>query len=196
MSGVAGSRSAQLKVVPAGPPPEVPMSGHSALIRDRIVVRREEAAEHSPEGVELAAIGLAAMHDAAYRNIAAIRCDRPARYRVMQFQGEKGLPFEDLALMVAEGGVGAEVVLAGLRVLARRAGFVLTPAENALRPNLHETTAELIERTSPVAAGLARALADDVLEPHEVAALEPQVQRLKETVSAIEMSLQRAGQDR
>jgi hypothetical protein len=171
------------------------MSGHAELMRDRVGARREDLVDHNPEAVAGAGVGLAAMHEAAYGRVPSIRCDRQARYRGMQLQGEKVLPYEDLWAIALECAAGAAVVLAGIEPLARRLGFVLAPAERGDEA-LQERNAQLIERASLLAAGLQRGLQDQVLSVDEATALGPVVRQLKETLGAIELALQQRSGDR
>ena len=172
---------------------EVPMSGAAELVLSQLRSRREELDAHNPEALRLAAAGLAAMHDAAYRHGPEIRADRQVRYRIMQLMGEKGLPFEDVAAIALEGGsIGAEVVRAGLRVILAALGDQVTSAVPPAA-EIVDTAAGAMERSGALGAKLSRAMANDgEIDAAEATDALPTARRLKADAVALEATLTRA----
>jgi len=169
------------------------MTGHAELVRGRLAERRAELGEHSPRALDLAAIALAAMHEAAHGHVPAIRSDRQVRFRSMQLVGERALPIEDLVAISIEGPVGRAVALAALRRLAGPLGYLLV-AEDAGAAEVSEALAGVAESHGTAIAVVARALANDGrVDADEAATIEPHIQSLKSQVASLETAVARAG---
>jgi hypothetical protein len=182
---------ARLQAAPTLVDRSVPLSGPAELIRAQLRERRQDLADHNAEVVDVTAVGLAALHEAAHRHVPSIRCDRQVRYRRMQLQGKRGLQFEDLVAIGLETPVGEAAAVAALRVLAGRFGYTLTPATTeTVEERVHESHAQLIERTAALSANLTRALADGELQPAEATVLGPHVHRLKEVLAELDIAVQ------
>jgi hypothetical protein len=72
------------------------------VIRGRIAERRQELDELAPEAVDLAAAVTAAVHEALYQQVTALRGDRTPRYWRGVLLGEHALAIEDLARLAYE----------------------------------------------------------------------------------------------
>jgi hypothetical protein len=109
----------------------------------------------------------------------------------MQLSGEKPLSLEDLCAIARANDTGRTAVLACLRVLAADCGYTLTPANTeTAEERVHESHAQLIERTAALSANLTRALADGELQPAEATVLGPHVYRLKEVLAELDIAVQ------
>lgn len=181
----------RLQGTPDETSPSVPMSGHGELVLGRLRERRQELGQHNGRALEVSAVSLAAMHDAAYGHVPAIRSDRQVRYREMQLAGERAMPLEDLAAIGLEGPVGARVAFEGLRILAGALGYLLVPVD-APSAEIHEAAAAVVEDLGPVVAGVTRAMADDgKVDDLEAADISPKVQVLKGRIATLESALSR-----
>lgn len=158
--------STERNLRPAGHAQQVPMTGAAELVLVRLEERRQELASHSPAGMSLAAAVLAAMGRTANGHTPDIRCDRQVRYRLLQFDGSKPLPVEDLAAIALEGDLGHTVAVAGLRVLAEACGFALTPID-AREADVLDAGADLIEAASVTGAALIRDARDGRIDEPE-----------------------------
>jgi hypothetical protein len=161
---------------------QVPTSHAAELALVRLEERRAELAAHSPAGLALGAAILAAMGKTANGSTPSIRCDQQVRYRLMQLDGSKGLPVEDLAAIAVENDLGRKVVLAGVRVLLGALGYTLTEVE-ATPVVAHEAVADIATHAGDVLAEASRALGDGRIDHVEAVRLDREAETLQSKLS-------------
>lgn len=167
------------------------MSGAAELMRGRLAERRSELEAYNPRAIDVAANALAALHSAVYRFAAAVRCDRQARFRVLQVSGERGLPIEDLIAIGAERPEGKAGVVELLRVVAEFFGYTLEPIVNE-QQRIHETVAAVSRAAGALGADFTLANADGVLDPRELLALEPTILEVESRAAELKAAIAKA----
>lgn len=113
------------------------------LTADRIEARSKDLNNHNREAVVLAARALEAMRSASRNSTPLIRGHQTDKYRRLQLDGTRSLPFEEFVSIAVENQLGAEVMLAGLRVLAAAIGFELVPVGDVPAIGVNEALATL-----------------------------------------------------
>lgn len=169
----------------------VPLSGYADRVRDAMALRCGELEQIKPEALDLAAAGVAAVHDALHGQATELRGARSAAYRRQQLRGEHGLTVEDLAQLALD---APESAIALLGVFARALGQELGPQQGTAL-ELHEAKARLNEEHAHLQATMDRQMSDGGIDAEEARVSLERVRLLKDELAAIEASLLAAIRD-
>jgi hypothetical protein len=167
------------------------MSGAVELMRRRLAERRELLEAHNPAAIDVAAAALAALHGALSRHAASVRCDRQARFRLMQLMGERALPLEDMVSIAHETPVGKAAVLAALRVIVNSLGQDLEPVVDDQRA-IDDAVAAIQRHGGAVGADYTVAKADGHVSDEELLGMAPAVAELKAGLAQLEGRIAKA----
>lgn len=141
----------------------VRLTPHAELIRDRIAERRAKLDGSCPEAIDLAAAGLAILHDRLNGRLRELSGDHSADYRGLQVRGERSLHLTDIAYLATR---EPQVVASALSAMLEPLGYRVA-ASPTTATNIHKENAEFIHAVGRFEAVYARACEDGIIDADE-----------------------------
>ncbi len=163
--------------VPAGSaaaPAPIVLTWAEGLILGRINERHggDEATAsdfcaHNPLSSQIAAKGLAAVATKANGHTPDVRCHQQERFRRMQFDGSKALPWEEVVAIALENPLGRALFLLLVTPVLQAIGYRLVPVESSTVTDRRRAAIGAVARFGRATAVMATALEDDEISSAE-----------------------------